>query len=111
MQPTRPLLSRAVRRLPLTSKQAGPNYYKGYGGGAMGSHTRRGGYILDYSKIRTYVVPDLEGFHLTPFVSKRIEKPDTKVFAKGEEGMEDVGRGPMSGAAWVRSWREAVEGY
>lgn len=34
----------------------------GTGSGAMGRHTKRGGYIIDWNKVRTYVVPDLEGF-------------------------------------------------
>lgn len=92
MQPT-PVLQRALRRLRLTTKQAGKDYYKGHGTGAMGRHTKHGGYIVDRAKVRTYVCPDLTGFRvstpqrnamyrliliiiikLTPFVSKLVER-------------------------------------
>jgi large subunit ribosomal protein L41 len=50
--------------MPLTTKQGPHNYYKGNRTGAMGRHTKWGGYILDYKKIRTYVCPDLAGFQV-----------------------------------------------
>ena len=59
MQPTKPL-QRALRRLALTTKQGPHNYYKGNGTGAMGWHTKYGGYRIDYKKVRTYVCPDME---------------------------------------------------
>lgn len=60
MRPTPILLKRppsSIRRLQLTTKQAGKDYYKGTGSGAMGRHTKHGGYVLDYNKVRTYMVP------------------------------------------------------
>ncbi|KAF7721028.1 hypothetical protein EC973_005538 [Apophysomyces ossiformis] len=63
-------LPRGASRAPLTSKK-GHNYYKGTGSGAMGRHTKRGGYIIDWNKVRTFVVPDLEGFTLGPYVSRK----------------------------------------
>ncbi|KAF2153957.1 hypothetical protein K461DRAFT_292650 [Myriangium duriaei CBS 260.36] len=115
MQPTAARFSRAVRRLPLTSKQAGANYYKGYGGGAMGRHTKHGGYVIEWEKVRTYRVPDLKGFHMTPFVSKRITKGVGSYVKDGTESLEvgdkaaDWEQGPLSGARWVREWQEARE--
>lgn len=73
MQPTAPLF-RSIRRLALNTKQAGKDFYKGNRTGSMGQHTKFGGYLVDYKKVRTYVCPDLAGFNLTPFVAKRIEK-------------------------------------
>ncbi len=64
MHPT-PALQRALRRLPLTTKQGPHNYYKGNRTGAMGSHTKYGGYKIDYSKVRTYLCPDLTGFNVS----------------------------------------------
>lgn len=61
MQPTQPL-QRSLRRLALTTKQANKGFYKGTGTGSMGSHTKWGGYKIDWAKVRTYKVPDLEGF-------------------------------------------------
>lgn len=57
MRATSPLLSR-VRRLPLITKQVSNGFYKGTGSGAMGRHTKHGGYIIDLDKVRTYVVPE-----------------------------------------------------
>ncbi|KAG9661124.1 hypothetical protein KCU64_g2755, partial [Aureobasidium melanogenum] len=70
-----PSLGRALRRLALTTKQAGKDYYKGTGSGSMGRHTKYGGYRIDWSKVRTYCVPDLSDFHLKPFVAENIDKP------------------------------------
>ena len=63
MQPTAPL-QRAIRRLALTTKQGPHNFYKGHGTGAMGSHTKYGGYRIDWKKVRTYVCPDLLDFNV-----------------------------------------------
>lgn len=63
MQPTK-VLQRHVSRLTLTTKQTGKGYYKGTRSGAMGWHTHLGKYIIDHSKVRTYVVPNLKGFEV-----------------------------------------------
>lgn len=61
-KPTQPLFRR-LRRLALTTKQVNGGYYKGTGSGSMGWHTKHGGYIIDWRKVRTYVVPkNLEVF-------------------------------------------------
>lgn len=104
MQPTSPLLSRAARKLRLTTKQAGHNYYKGTGSGSMGRHTKHGGFVVEWHKVRTYVVPQLEGFHMTPFVSKRIEEPE-KPLALETDRSGDWHLGPLSGKRWLDAWR------
>jgi hypothetical protein len=60
----RPTLSLAIkfRKLRLTTKDVKKGFYKGNRTGAMGRHTRHGGYIIEWAKVRTYAVPDLEGF-------------------------------------------------
>jgi hypothetical protein len=63
MHPTQPLF-RTIRRLALNTKQAGKDFYKGNRTGSMGSHTKWGGYLIDYKKVRTYVCPDLSGFNV-----------------------------------------------
>ena len=50
-------LQRAIRRLALTTKQGPKGYYKGNRTGTVGRHTKRGGFIVDYGRVRTYVVP------------------------------------------------------
>ncbi|OCL10451.1 hypothetical protein AOQ84DRAFT_337429 [Glonium stellatum] len=95
-KPTAPRL-RALRRLQLTTKQAGKDYYKGTGTGSMGDHTHGGSYIINWDKVRTYVVPkDLRSCNLTPFVATRID-PKRGEF-KGTSG-------PMDGNAYLQRWK------
>src|SRR3954451_16550112 len=91
MKPTQPLLKRVARHA-LSTKKANKGYYKGTGSGSMGTHTKHGGYTIDWGKVRTYVVPkDLKDFkvsckvvkcwrsrllkttQLTPFVTRTIK--------------------------------------
>lgn len=61
-KPTQPLFRR-LQRLALTTKQVNGGYYKGTGTGSMGRHTKYGGYVVEWRKVRTYVVPaDMKGF-------------------------------------------------
>jgi large subunit ribosomal protein L41 len=52
-----PALHKMLRRLPLSPKQAGKEYYKGNRVGSMGSIDRYGNFSPDWNKIRTYVYP------------------------------------------------------
>ncbi|CAD6568340.1 MAG: hypothetical protein ASARMPREDX12_001373 [Alectoria sarmentosa] len=98
MKPTATLYSR-LRRLPLTTKQVSNGYYKGTGTGAMGRHTKHGGYMIEWRKVRTYVVPEqLKDCKLTPFVTKRM-KP-TKGRFEGES------KGGLSGEGYLKRWKE-----
>ncbi|QIW99052.1 hypothetical protein AMS68_004570 [Peltaster fructicola] len=94
-----PVLGRAIRRLALTTKQAGKDYYKGTGTGSMGRHTKWGTYILDVTKMRTYVVPDLRNFELSPFVDRNIE-PKRDNFSHTEKG-------PVDGLELIKQWKAA----
>lgn len=68
-KPTQPL-SRRITRLALTTKQVNGGYYKGTGTGSMGRHTKHGGYVIDWRKVRTYVVPSgLEDFKVCQMIS------------------------------------------
>jgi len=62
----------------------------------MGRHTKWGGYVLDYKKIRTYVCPDLSKFNMTPFVTE--EKYDKKHL------VVDLSR-RMSGDSYLLAWK------
>jgi len=76
MQPT-PVLQRAIRRLALTTKQGPHNFYKGNRTGAMGQHTKYGGYRIDWKKVRTYVCPDLREFSVrTPSAEEKSRLED-----------------------------------
>ncbi|XP_057767813.1 uncharacterized protein LOC130988073 [Salvia miltiorrhiza] len=54
----------------LTSKRSHKGYYKGKNCKPTGFHTRKGGYVVVPEKIPNYVVPDLTGFKLKPYVSQ-----------------------------------------
>lgn len=65
MQPT-PVLLKRIARMSLNTKQVNKGFYKGTGSGSMGSHTKYGGYRIDWDKVRTYVVPkNLKDFKVT----------------------------------------------
>ncbi|KAI9293494.1 hypothetical protein K502DRAFT_30840 [Neoconidiobolus thromboides FSU 785] len=66
-------LYRGAVREPMIRKR-GHNYYKGTGTGSHGRFTKRGQYMINPYKVRHYVVPNLEGFELTPYVSHRTER-------------------------------------
>jgi hypothetical protein len=78
MQPTRVLQALRYRRLRLTTKDVNKGYYKGTRTGSMGRHTKHGGYIIDWNKVRTYVCPSLEGFKVrfssSPGIATRDEE-------------------------------------
>lgn len=58
-KPSQPMLA----RLRLTTKQVNGGYYKGTRSGSMGYFAKNGSYVIDWKKVRTYVVPeDLDQF-------------------------------------------------
>jgi large subunit ribosomal protein L41 len=61
MRPTQPL-QKAYRKLQLTTKDMNKGFYKGTRSGSMGRHTKYGGYVIEWKKVRTYVVPPLADF-------------------------------------------------
>lgn len=61
MRPTQSLAS-TYRKLRLTTKDMNKGFYKGNRTGTMGRHTKYGGYVIDWKKVRTYVAPSLENF-------------------------------------------------
>lgn len=60
----RPTLSLGIkfRKLRLTTKDVKKGFYKGNRTGAMGRHTKYGGYLIEWEKVRTYAVPSLKDF-------------------------------------------------
>jgi large subunit ribosomal protein L41 len=55
MRSTQPLLK--FRHLKLTTKDVNKGFYKGNRTGTVGRHTKHGGFIVDYTRVRTFVVP------------------------------------------------------
>ncbi|KAG0249040.1 hypothetical protein BG011_009631 [Mortierella polycephala] len=66
-------IMRGASRQQLTAKR-GRNHYKGTGSGATGRHTKRGGYFIEWERVRSFVVPDLTDFKLLPYVSRSTQK-------------------------------------
>ncbi|KAJ5477452.1 hypothetical protein N7539_007596 [Penicillium diatomitis] len=62
-KPSQPMLA----RLRLTTKQVNGGYYKGTRTGSMGHFDSKGNYVIDWTKVRTYVVPEgLDTFKVSP---------------------------------------------
>ncbi|KAF2643552.1 hypothetical protein P280DRAFT_467564 [Massarina eburnea CBS 473.64] len=98
-----PRLQKMLRRLPLSTKQAGKEYYKGNRIGSMGTIDNYGRFHPDYSKIRTFVYPvkGTRNFDLTPFVSAN--------FTRNIEGAKSTYQIPaksLSGEEYLRDWKE-----
>ncbi|KAH6618059.1 mitochondrial ribosomal protein L27-domain-containing protein [Chaetomium sp. MPI-SDFR-AT-0129] len=96
MQPTRALQVLRYRRLRLTTKDVNKGYYKGTGSGSMGRHTKHGGYIIEWNKVRTYVCPPLDGFKLTPFVTATMPRT---------YGKYDTKLGPKDATMYLERWK------
>ncbi|KAI0912004.1 mitochondrial ribosomal protein L27-domain-containing protein [Ustulina deusta] len=97
MKPTQALLKR-FRKLPLTTKDIKKGFYKGTRTGSMGRHTKYGGYIIEWGKVRTYVVPaGLDTFKLTPFVPESMERTRGRY--------EGYSLGPKSPELYLDRWK------
>ncbi|KAI1211457.1 50S ribosomal protein YmL27 [Annulohypoxylon truncatum] len=97
MQPTQALL-KAFRKFRLTTKDANKGFYKGTRTGRMGRHTKHGGYVIDWSRVRTFVVPpNMDSFKLTPFV--------TKVMGRTRGRYEGYRMGPKSPELYLDRWK------
>ncbi|CAN6816651.1 unnamed protein product, partial [Brassica oleracea] len=54
----------------LSPKRAPRDFYKGKNCKPTGFHTKKGGYVVQPDKLPNYVIPDLTGFKLKPYVSQ-----------------------------------------
>lgn len=57
MRPTQALSVGRYRHIKITTKDVARGFYKGNRTGSMGRHTKFGGYVIEWNKVRTYVVP------------------------------------------------------
>jgi hypothetical protein len=70
MRPTQALSVGRYRHLKLTTKDVGKGFYKGNRTGAMGRHTKHGGYVIEWDRVRTYAVPEnLKNFQVCANIS------------------------------------------
>ncbi|KAF1911402.1 hypothetical protein BDU57DRAFT_485160 [Ampelomyces quisqualis] len=96
-----PSLQKMLRRLPLSTKQAGKEYYKGNRVGKLGTITRYGNFTPDWSLIRTFVYPELgtKNCELTPFVAEDMEKT-----RQTSEGFETYPK-RLTGKDYLDAWK------
>ncbi len=90
------------RRYPLSTKDGKKDYYKGTGSSGIGRHTKYGGYIIDWSKVKTFVVPEeFQYSDLKTFVSST--SPDFKNSFSGFQN------GPMNGNWYLKSLDDYIK--
>jgi large subunit ribosomal protein L41 len=75
-KPSNPMMA----RLRFTTKQVNGGFYKGNRTGAMGHFDKKGNYVIDWQKVRTYAVPeDMGDFKVGDF-----DCPFQHIFEKNE---------------------------
>jgi large subunit ribosomal protein L41 len=95
------LIKTGNKRWPLTTKQGNKTFYKGTGSSGIGRWTRKGRYIVNWDKVRTYVVPSsLESTELRPLVCATA--PKIKHTFKGYTGATD-------GKLYVQKLKEFIQ--
>lgn len=76
------------KRLPLSTKQGNKNFYKGTRSSGIGHMDMYGRYNINYSKVRTFVVPaGVDDSLLLPLVSSNVPIPRNSF--KGYTGVTD----------------------
>lgn len=78
----------------MPAKHGNKQYYKGSGSGAMG-HFEKGAYIIDPKKVRQFVVPDLMGFPLKPYVSHTANKSQIQCIKTVQDYIDRAGGGDL----------------
>lgn len=91
-----------TKRWPLGTKQGNKNFYKGTGSSGIGRWTRKGRYLINWGKVRTYVVPSaLNDTALKPLVCETT--PMVRHHFKGYE------KGAVDGKLYLQKVREYIE--
>ncbi|ODV77370.1 uncharacterized protein CANTADRAFT_91823 [Suhomyces tanzawaensis NRRL Y-17324] len=101
------LTKRGNKRLPLTTKQGNKHYYKGTRSTGIGSLNSNGTYIINWEKVRTYVVPaDLHNTELKALVSPKVPQIYQKYV-----GFQDGAKSPELAFDNVVNFIEHGENY
>lgn len=81
------LVKSGSKRHALTTKQGNKNFYKGTRSSGVGRHTNKNRYIINWEKVRTFVVPTVFNTSLKPLVSPNAVQivNDFKGYAKGPQ--------------------------
>ncbi|KAH3663457.1 hypothetical protein WICMUC_005983 [Wickerhamomyces mucosus] len=79
------LVKSGSKRHALTTKQGNKNFYKGTRSSGIGRHTNKNRYIIQWEKVRTFVVPSEFNSNLKPLVSPNATEiqNDFKGYSKG----------------------------
>lgn len=101
------LTTRGSKRHPLTTKQGNKHFYKGTGSSGYGKVNRSGHYVVNWAKVRTYVVP--QGLHSTDL--KALVSPNVPQIYQKYVGYDDGAK--SADLAWknVRDFIEFGENY
>ncbi|KAK9469588.1 mitochondrial ribosomal protein L27-domain-containing protein [Lipomyces arxii] len=87
------------RRVALTGKDGNKDFYKGTGSANMGRSNKHGKFMVDYYKVRTYVVPaGLDDTELTPYCNNSL-RPVKNEFA-------GYRLGPYDGELYLEKYNE-----
>lgn len=90
------------KRWSLTTKQGNKNFYKGTGSSGIGRWTTRGRYIINWDKVRTYVVPSgLNETSLKPLVCSK-----TPMLTHSFKGYD---KGAIDGKLYLQKVKEYIE--
>lgn len=96
------LSKRGNRRWALSTKDGNKNYYKGTGSSGVGRWTTRGRYLVNWEKVRTYVVPSsLDSTMLRPLVCATAPKI--------RNSFKGYSEGPIDGKLYIQKLREFVK--
>ncbi|CCH40985.1 54S ribosomal protein L27, mitochondrial [Wickerhamomyces ciferrii] len=88
------------RRHPLTTKKGNKNFYKGTRSSGIGRLTTKARYVINWDKVRTFVVPKEYNFDLKPLVS-----PNAPQIQNHYEGFQ---KGPLDPQLFYKKLREYV---
>ncbi|ANB12798.1 mitochondrial 54S ribosomal protein YmL27 [Sugiyamaella lignohabitans] len=95
------MLKTGNKRWSLTTKQGNKTFYKGTGSSGVGRWTTRGRYIVNWEKVRTYVVPSgIDTTQLKPLVCATA--PKVKHTFRGYQG-------PMDGKLYVQKVKDFIK--
>lgn len=87
-------------RTPLTTKQGNKTMYKGTRSSGIGKHTKYGEYVIDWSKVRTFVTPKFMNMDLKPLVSGNV--PELKHEFQGYK------KGPQDTKLYIQKLKEYI---
>ncbi|QBM89995.1 large subunit ribosomal protein L41 [Metschnikowia aff. pulcherrima] len=106
-QPIYGLTKRGSKRHPLTGKQGNKHFYKGTGSSGYGKLNADGIYIMDWTKVRTYVVPaGLNSSDLKALVSPKVPQ-----VLQTFEGYQDGFKDPQLAWQSIKEFIEFGENY